>query len=159
MPARLLAALVLLWAAMLSVVSLTSVSHDPVVSRRVPEKLAAVTTTSSTSTTVTTLPPTTTLQRASRAATRPRVVVRRVAVDEATKQRVIAAIYSYGDWDADRMLRIAMCESGLNPWAVNGKHHGIFQIANSTLGLIEEHVALAHSIWQRRGYQPWECKG
>lgn len=98
-------------------------------------------------------------QRASRGATRPRTVRASPVLDEATKQRVIAAIFSYSDWDANRMLRIAMCESGLNPWAVNGKHHGIFQIANSTLGLIEEHVALAHSMWVHRGYQPWECRG
>ncbi len=88
---------------------------------------------------------------------RPRYV--RPVLDDATKQRVIDAIFSYQDWDPHRMLRIAMCESGLNPWAVNGKHHGILQIANSTLGLIEEHVALAHQMWLKRGYQPWECKG
>ncbi len=80
-------------------------------------------------------------------------------MSDAIKQRVIDAIYSYSDWDAARMVRVASCESGLNPWAVNGKHHGIFQIANSTLGLIEEHVALAHSMWLNRGMQPWQCKG
>lgn len=71
------------------------------------------------------------------------------------RQRVITAIYAYQDWDAALMVRVGGCESGLNPWAVNGKHHGIFQIANSTLGLVEKHVALAHQMWQRRGMQPW----
>lgn len=97
------------------------------------------------------------MRRASRAAVRPRPV--RYTVDEATKDRVIAAIYAYSDWDAARMVRIASCESGLNPWAVNGKHHGILQIANSTLGLIEEHIALGHRMWVARGYQPWQCRG
>lgn len=76
-----------------------------------------------------------------------------------TRECVIAAIYAYTDWDPARMVRVASCESGLNPWAVNGSHHGIFQIVGATLGLVKSHVALAHSMWQRRGMQPWQCKG
>lgn len=91
--------------------------------------------------------------RASRSAVRVRPV--RVGVDEAVRARVIAAICSYGDWDCGLMVRVAGCESGLNPWAQNGRHRGIFQIAGSTLGLVEEHVALAHSMWRSRGLQPW----
>ncbi len=120
----------------------------PVVS--VPSTVAPTTT----STTATFLEATRIQVRPSRSLQRPRP-----PLDEQTRARVLAAIYSYTDWDADRMIRVAMCESGLNPWAVNGRHHGILQIANSTLGLIEEHVALAHSMWLKRGYSPWACKG
>ncbi len=90
---------------------------------------------------------------------RPRPVYVRPELTPEIRQRVIAAIYAYSDWDPARMVRVASCESGLSPWAVNGSHHGIFQISGATLGLIEEHVALAHSMWQKRGMQPWECKG
>lgn len=75
-----------------------------------------------------------------------------------TIDRVLAAIRSH-PWPADRMIRIASCESGLDPYARNGSHVGIFQISGATPGLIESHVDLAFSIWQRRGFEPWECRG
>lgn len=116
---------------------------------------APATTTTSAAPTTTTLP-----TRLAPAISVSRHLVRpRPDLTAETRQRVIAAIYAYSDWDPARMVRVASCESGLNPWAVNGSHHGIFQIAGATLGLIEEHVALAHSMWQKRGMQPWECKG
>jgi hypothetical protein len=97
--------------------------------------------------------------RASRSrASRPPLARAGVVTDD-IRRRVIAAIYAYDDWDAARMVRVAICESGLSPWAVNGSHHGIFQIVGATLGLIEEHVALAHQMWQRSGMRPWQCKG
>lgn len=130
-----------------------------------PQRVRAVAPTSTTTTT-TVAPTTTTLPpappprpaRASRRASSPRV---RYTVDEATKARVIAAIYAYSDWDAARMVRVASCESGLNPYAVNQRSGatGIFQIIGATPGLIEEHVALAHRIWLKRGMAPWVCKG
>ena len=73
---------------------------------------------------------------------------------------------AYQDWPVGRMLTILYCESKGNPWATNGKHRNLFQIANATAGDDEEHnltkahVALAHSMWQKSGTQPWEqCGG
>lgn len=128
-------------------------NHD---SRRV-EPVAAPSTTTSTSpsTTTTTAAPPPIRIRASRSRP-PRPL--RVGVDDATKQRVIAAIYAYSDWDAALMVHVASCESGLDPWKVNRSSGatGIFQIMGGvTPGLIEEHVALAHSMWQRSGLSKW----
>lgn len=45
-----------------------------------------------------------------------------------TTEDVIAAICSF-DWDCDKMVSIAMCESGLNPTAYNpAGYYGLFQI-------------------------------
>lgn len=106
-------------------------------------------------TTTTTSPPVArvTARRPSRAVSRPRPAPS-PGLDEATRQRVIAAIYSH-PWNAALMLKVAGCESGLRPWARNGRFVGIFQIGGATPGLIEEHVDLAYSMWRSRGLAPW----
>lgn len=156
MRARPLAALVVLLGTAFFAVSTTRAPHQE---ERQVRAIAVVTTTTVSSTTTTEPPPSPPPRHVvSRSLSRPRPDPPHVVGDD-TRQRVIAAIYAYSDWDPARMVRVASCESGLNPWAVNGSHHGIFQISGATLGLIEEHVALAHSMWQKRGMQPWQCKG
>lgn len=124
---------------------------EPVLTTAAP----ATTTTSAAPTTTTTLP-----TRLAPAISVSRHLVRpRPDLTDDIRSRVIAAIYAYSDWDPARMVRVASCESGLNPWAVNGSHHGFLQIKNATLGLIEEHAALGHQIWLRWGYGAWQCKG
>lgn len=126
---------------------------------------ARVTTTSSTvaptTTTVTTSPPATappwqSAVRVSRGrANRPPLA--RPALTPEIRARVEAAICSY-EWDCGLMVKVASCESGLDPWNVsrtNPYYRGIFMIGGSTLGLIEEHVALAHSMWRKSGLRPW----
>lgn len=71
------------------------------------------------------------------------------------------------DWPVGRMLAILYCESKGNPWAVNGKHRNLFQVAGATAGDDEEHnqvkahIALAHSVYERAGgTSPWtQCGG
>lgn len=111
----------------------------------------AITTTTSAPQLIAVAPvPHTPIVRASRAAPRAHITV-----DQATMDRVVAAIRSYPDWNAELMVMVGRCESGLNPYAVNGSHHNVFQISGATLGLIEEHVALAHQMWVTRGMGPW----
>jgi len=76
---------------------------------------------------------------------------------------VIAAICSF-DWDCDKMVRVASCESGLNPAAVNPLgYYGLFQInyqfpgwddpyTNAQVAYEQKYLpALAHGD----GLSPW----
>lgn len=60
------------------------------------------------------------------------------------------------DWDVGTACRVLWCESRGDPNARNGRHHGLFQIADGPFEPAQN-VALAHSMWQRRGWQPWDA--
>lgn len=70
----------------------------------------------------------------------------------------------------DRALRIARCESGLNPRARNPRSSaaGTFQIIAATwrayadAGMdifnARDNTVVAHRIWQSSGFTPWVCR-
>ncbi|GIV00823.1 MAG: hypothetical protein KatS3mg014_2438 [Actinomycetota bacterium] len=57
-------------------------------------------------------------------------------------------------WDVATACRILWCESRGDPAARNGRHVGLFQIADGPADPAGN-VALAASMWSRRGWQPW----
>jgi hypothetical protein len=67
-----------------------------------------------------------------------------------------ATLVGRHDWPTDVACRVLWCESRGDPDARNGRHVGLFQIADGPADPAEN-VALAHAMWQRRGWQPWEA--
>ncbi len=76
-------------------------------------------------------------------------------------------ICSYG-WDCATALRVAACESGMNPGAVGSAgERGIFQVHpvhRSWLGARWDrlfdpavNVAVAFEMWSAQGWGPWSC--
>jgi hypothetical protein len=65
-----------------------------------------------------------------------------------------AALVGRHDWPTGTACRILWCESRGDPDARNGRHVGLFQIADGPADP-EANVALAHAMWARRGWQPW----
>jgi hypothetical protein len=59
-------------------------------------------------------------------------------------------------WDVATACRILWCESRGDPNARNGRHVGLFQIADGPADPAAN-VALAASMWSRRGWQPWDA--
>jgi HAMP domain-containing protein len=59
-------------------------------------------------------------------------------------------------WDVSVACRILWCESRGDPNARNGRHVGLFQIADGPADPAAN-VALAASMWSRRGWQPWDA--
>ena len=73
--------------------------------------------------------------------------------------------------ESDNALKIAMCESSMNPLAVNDKNTngsidcGLFQI-NSIHGYdceelkdVEFNVKVAKKLYDKSGWRPWACRG
>jgi len=76
-----------------------------------------------------------------------------------------ALICSFG-WDCETALRIARCESGLNPTAYNGYHIGLFQVdpvlhtwrsATGELWSVWGNLTAAWSLYQEVGWSAWSC--
>ncbi len=75
-------------------------------------------------------------------------------------------VYSYHDWDAALVMRIAGCENSTgSPTAVdpasvtlpNGQvvhAHGVLQVLNGSFDPIEN-VEQAHALWLQQGYGAW----
>lgn len=63
-------------------------------------------------------------------------------------------ICSYA-WECSIALRVAGCESGFSPTAVNGSHLGLFQREGETSTDPEVQVRNAYAMYQERGWQPW----
>lgn len=73
---------------------------------------------------------------------------------------------------APRAIRIATCESGLNPHAVGGsgrhRYYGLFQIAAPTLRSLgvsprqamnaRTNARAAYRLYRRSGWRPWGCR-
>ncbi len=62
-------------------------------------------------------------------------------------------------------VRVAMCESGLRPWARNGQYRGMFQMGSSERARFghDDRNAWVQSRAARRyfliaGWSPWACK-
>lgn len=61
-------------------------------------------------------------------------------------------------------MRIAKCESGYQPWAVEpgGAHFGVFQVDPSLHGAVpsdaDGQVRQAADLWSREGWGPWQCR-
>ena len=80
---------------------------------------------------------------------------------------VVSEIKKY-DWPIETALKIAKCESGYNPNAVNWNDAkitgmpsmGVFQL-NRPYDLkyfdYKYNIAEAYLLWQRRGFSPWSC--
>lgn len=92
------------------------------------------------------------------------------------KGEVQELIVKYFGKDSAAALKVAKCESGLNPKAANkvSSARGVFQIIKGTwvsnrkaMGLstdldlrfdAEENIKTAKYLYDRRGWQPWVCK-
>lgn len=88
-----------------------------------------------------------------------------------TRSEIEALICSF-DWPCAQALRVARCESTLNPRAVNSSGHaGLFQLSPrfhawrvggdaSRLLNAEENVRAAHGLWldSGRSWRPWSCR-
>ena len=82
-----------------------------------------------------------------------------------------AGFARFGPDVAEQAVRVAQCESTLNPAATNGHHAGLFQIAEpyhrariARLGftwaqMLEAgpNVAVAADLYGESGWQPWSC--
>lgn len=85
-----------------------------------------------------------------------------------TVQAMIEARWA-GTGQEARAVRIARCESKLNPHAQNRRSsaYGIFQFLNSTwrsTGIAKTsdprlQVEAAFRLWKQRGWSPWVCRG
>lgn len=79
----------------------------------------------------------------------------------------VIAYYFWPDWAAERMIRIAKCESNFEPWAVNSRSGaaGIWQVMPFWKKLWPgNHLdawtngAVAYQIWLSQGFGAWVCK-
>ena len=90
----------------------------------------------------------------------------------------IRAILCAFSWPCDQALRVAQCESSLQPGAIGNGSIGVMQIqvywhvdkvgrvvgrsvgeAEATQLLLDPvvNVAVAYSIWAEQGWRPWSC--
>lgn len=99
-----------------------------------------------------------------------------LGVSTVDKNDVQGLIRKYFGKDADMALKIAKCESGMNPNSKNktSTASGVFQIIKGTwignrqaMGLdtdlnlrfdAEENVKTAYKIFQDQSWRPWECR-
>jgi hypothetical protein len=79
--------------------------------------------------------------------------------DEGNVDAITMLIADYfADVGPDKALEVARCESGLRPWARNGRYVGLFQIGGADPDdPARENVAQARRMFDRRGWQPWAC--
>ena len=123
--------------------------------------------------TTTTSPPAPRI-RASRSLNRPRPTVaaqpqRNGTCDDWTWRKTRAEsdacwrpfVAQWGDWNHNTALSVIWAESRGDSFAKNGKHIGLFQIANAygSQGHGAANIALAHEMWMSRGWQPWRSSG
>lgn len=66
-------------------------------------------------------------------------------------------VYSYHDWDASLMMRVAWCESNDEAWVVNSYSGatGLFQILVGGSTDAMTNVRQAHALWLIQGYGAW----
>lgn len=121
-----------------------------------------------TTSTITTIPPTTTsstvvIQSVQKAQPQP------VEVPSGEIESLIMA--RWGPEHGPKAVAVARCESGLNPQASNGSHHGLFQISKrwhearvNRMGYSFEqmyeaqpNIEVAYAIWSEQGWRPWTC--
>ena len=72
-------------------------------------------------------------------------------------------------WPCHEALRVAFCESRMDPRAYNQHNRGLFQVneihvakvPNRDLDLLYEpevNIQVAYMIWLAQGWGPWGCK-
>lgn len=67
--------------------------------------------------------------------------------------RPLVAQYS---WNVETAMQVMRAESGCNPLAVSPtQDHGLFQLHNRPVYDPAQNIAIAYSMWQSRGWQPW----
>lgn len=129
-----------------------------------PLVLEAPTTTVAPNTTSTSLPRT--------ADTAPIVVSKRPAPAGEVADIIRAGFSRFGPVVAEQAVRVANCESTLNPGATNGAHAGLFQISRqyhqplvARLGFTWEQMftaqpnaTVAAALYEQSGWQPWSCR-
>jgi len=95
------------------------------------------------------------------------------AATSAPAGSVEGIIQAYFGSQSATAIRVARCESGLNPRAVSpgGGNHGLFQINNVHRGTFESvtgqpwsavysadaNTRFAHWLWSQSGWGPWAC--
>ena len=72
------------------------------------------------------------------------------------------------DWDCGQALRVAHCESTMNPRAYNAGNRGLFQINEIHRAKVggdldslydpEVNIRTAYTIWSAQGWGPWACR-
>lgn len=80
-----------------------------------------------------------------------------LANDEGNTDAVTMLVTDYFSDEPVKALRVATCESGLNPRARNGIYVGVFQIGYGSEDA-RENVRHAKQMRDDRGWQPWECQ-
>ena len=83
-----------------------------------------------------------------------------LANDEHNIDAITMLITDYFSDQPEKALKVARCESGLNPLAYNrsGPYIGLYQIENGPSDA-RENVAQASRMHERRGWQPWPVCG
>lgn len=83
-----------------------------------------------------------------------------LANDEHNEHAITILITDYFHDQPAKALKVARCESGLNPLAYNrsGPYIGIYQIESGSSDA-RENVAHARRMFERRGWQPWPYCG
>ena len=90
------------------------------------------------------------------------------AVSEAERKRIRGLIRDKFGIHAEKMIAVAMCESGLDKTSVNwgdakitgNPSWGIFQINRKQFNgwdNPETNIQVAKEMFDRRGFQPWSC--
>lgn len=83
-----------------------------------------------------------------------------MADDEKDRDAVTLLITDYFSDQPAKALRVAECESGLDPGAFNraGPYIGLYQIENGTTNA-RGNVEHARAMFVRRGWSPWPVCG
>ena len=87
----------------------------------------------------------------------------------ADQQSEIESLICQYDWDCQKAIRVAFCESSMNPRAENVGQIGLFQVAyrwhSRRVSSIDDlydpaiNVRVAHQIWSEQGFSPWPVCG
>lgn len=86
--------------------------------------------------------------------------------DSLQQRRVVAIRKTFGPKYGAQAVRVARCESGINPHAVNGQYRGIFQMGASERATYghgagawrQAKAARRYFIASGRDWSPWTCK-
>jgi len=83
-----------------------------------------------------------------------------MADDERDPDAVQMLIADYFSDQPSKAIRVAKCESGLDPRAYNryGPYIGIYQVQDGPTGA-RDNVAQARRMFEMRGWQPWPTCG
>lgn len=92
-----------------------------------------------------------------------KIVEKKVFANPQTIEEKIAVVFGE---DAEQAIKVARCESGLNPKAVNkaSSARGLFQIMQSWHKIDQKwlfdpeiNIRVAYKLWTEQGWTPWEA--